>query len=64
MHDDGFAAGFRVHFHFRARDVDFTATGAVGLFNAATAVDNGGGREIRAGICAISPSMLMSSSST
>ena len=26
-----------------------TATGAVGLFDAATAIDNGGGREIRAG---------------
>ncbi|SLN98623.1 Uncharacterised protein [Klebsiella pneumoniae] len=49
VHDDGFAAGFRVHFHFRARaDVHFTATGAVGLFDAATAIDNGGGREIRA----------------
>ena len=35
--------------YIRARaDVHFTATGAVGLFDAATAIDNGGGREIRA----------------
>ena len=35
--------------YIRARaDVHFTATGAIGLFDAATAIDNGGGREIRA----------------
>ena len=45
MHDDGFAAGFGVTSTSARADVDFTATGAVGLFNAATAVDNGGGRK-------------------
>ncbi len=47
MHHDGFAAGFGVGFHFAARaDVDLAASGTIRLFNAATAVDDGGGREI------------------
>ena len=49
MHDDGFATGFRVSFHFRAgANVHFTATGTIGLFNAAATVDDRGGREVRA----------------
>ncbi len=49
VHDDGFTAGFRVSFDFRARaNVNFTATGTIGLFNTATAVNDSGGREVRA----------------
>ncbi len=47
VHHDGFAAGFGVGFHLAARaDIDFAAPGAVRLFNAAAAVDNGRSREV------------------
>ncbi len=50
VNDDSLAAGFSVGFHLAAgANVDFTASGTVGLFNAATPVDDGGGREIGAG---------------
>ena len=50
MHDDGFAAGLRVSFHFRAgANVHFSATRTIGLFNAAATVDDRSGREVRAG---------------
>ncbi len=49
VNDDGFAPGFGVGFHFGARaHVDFAAAGAVGLFNAATTVDDRRRREVRA----------------
>ncbi len=62
MDDDGFTARFRVSFNFRAgADVHFATTGTVGFFDTTTTVDDRGGREVRPGICSISPSMLMSS---
>ncbi len=63
--DNGFTAGFGVNFHFGAgADIHLAATGTVSFFNTATTVNDCRRREVRApGMCSISPSMLMSSSS-
>jgi hypothetical protein len=64
MNDDGFTTGFVVNLYLGAgANIDLAAAGAIGFLDAATAVDDRRRRKVRPGICAISPSMLISSSS-